>query len=233
MHAIGEIEDIDGGHEAKLVGLGVRTTDDFLARAATPAGRSGLAAAVGVSDAVVLKWANCADLMRVDGIGMQFADLLEEAGVDTIPELAQRNAHNLHERVVQVNTERSLAGRAPTEHEVESWIAQAKALPRILEYSGAATAATTISAVPPVAEPTIPAAPLAPAAASTSDAAPPGGGYAPEPAVEPAAADESDGHEADAAPAPLASSSYTAAPAAATQGTSWFARMLSRLRGGG
>jgi predicted flap endonuclease-1-like 5' DNA nuclease len=220
MHAIGEIEDIDGGNEAKLVGLGVRTTDDFLARAATPAGRSGLAATVGVTDAVVLKWANCADLMRVDGIGMQFADLLEEAGVDTIPELAQRNGHNLHERVAQVNTERSLAGRSPAEHEVESWIAQAKALPRILEYSGAAAAATTISAVPPM-----------PAAGSTSDTGPTGGGYAHEPAVESAAPDETDGHEDHAAPAALASSSY--AQAAATQGTSWFARMLSRLRGGG
>jgi predicted flap endonuclease-1-like 5' DNA nuclease len=212
MHAIGEIEDIDGGNEARLVGLGVRTTDDFLARAATPAGRSGLAAAVSVTEAVVLKWANCADLMRVDGIGMQFADLLEEAGVDTIPELAQRNAHNLHERVVQLNTQRALAGRAPTAPEIESWIAQAQALPRILEYGGDTAAATSISAVRPVA-------------------APAAGGYVPEPTLEPAASDESDGDEADAAPAPVASSSP--APAAATPGTSWFARMLSRLRGGG
>ena len=165
MHAIGEIEDIDGGNEAKLVGLGVRSTDDFLTRAATPAGRSGLATAVGVTDAVVLKWANCADLMRVDGIGMQFADLLEEAGVDTIPELAQRNAHNLHERVVQVNTERALAGRAPTEHEVESWIAQAKALPRILEYGGGASVGSTPSAAPAAPAADTAAAPSIPAAA--------------------------------------------------------------------
>jgi predicted flap endonuclease-1-like 5' DNA nuclease len=150
VHTIGEVEDIDAGNEAKLNGLGIRTTDDFLARAATPGGRSELATAVGVTDKDILKWANCADLMRVEGIGMQFADLLEEAGVETIPELAQRNASNLHARVVEVNTERKLSGRAPTAQEVENWVSQAKALPRILNYGGSgdtssATAGTTAS----------------------------------------------------------------------------------------
>jgi hypothetical protein len=134
VHSIGEVEDIDGVNEAKLTDLGIRTTDDLLARAATPGGRTELAGALGVTDREILKWANCADLMRVDGIGMQFADLLEEAGVDTIPELAQRNAGNLHARVVAVNTERQLSGRAPTAQEVERWIDQARSMPRILQY---------------------------------------------------------------------------------------------------
>jgi predicted flap endonuclease-1-like 5' DNA nuclease len=222
MHAIGEIEDIDGGNEARLVGLGVRTTDDFLARAATPAGRSGLAAAVGVTDVVVLKWANCADLMRVDGIGMQFADLLEEAGVDTIPELAKRNAHNLHERVAQLNTQRALAGRAPTAPEIESWIAQAQALPRILEYGGATAAGSTISAVPP---------PPTPTPAVTSAPGPTGSEGVQAPTVQSAATDETDDEKEEAASA--APASFSSASSASTEGTGWFARLLNRLRGGG
>ena len=142
MHRIGEVEDIDTDSQAKLVGLGISTTDDFLARAATPGGRSELAGALGVTDREILKWANCADLMRVDGIGKQFADLLEEAGVDTVPELAQRSPNNLHARVVEVNTERQLSGRAPTAQEVEGWIAQARELPRVVQYGGGSTPAT-------------------------------------------------------------------------------------------
>jgi hypothetical protein len=145
VHTIGEVEDIDSANQAKLNDLGIRTTDDLLTRAATPGDRTELAGALGVTDREILKWANCADLMRVDGIGMQFADLLEEAGVDTIPELAQRNAGNLHARVVEVNTERQLSGRAPTAQEVEGWIAQAKALPRILQYSGGGAPSDTAS----------------------------------------------------------------------------------------
>jgi predicted flap endonuclease-1-like 5' DNA nuclease len=153
MHRIGEVEDIDDGMEAKLTGLGIRTTDDFLARAATPAGRAALASEVGSTAATVLTWANCADLMRVDGIGMQFADLLEAAGVDTIPELAQRNAPNLHERVAALNDEKKLAGRAPTGAEIEAWIVQAKALPRIIEYAGAAAPAAATPAAAPMPAP--------------------------------------------------------------------------------
>jgi predicted flap endonuclease-1-like 5' DNA nuclease len=163
MHRIGEVEDIDAGTEAKLEGLGLRTTDDFLARAATPVGRAELASAVGSPEADVLKWANCADLMRVDGIGMQFADLLEEAGVDTIPELAQRNPQNLHTRVAELNAEKHLTGRAPTEAEVVEWVAQAKALPRILVYSNADAAVAAAPAAPVAA--TAPAPPPAPAEA--------------------------------------------------------------------
>jgi predicted flap endonuclease-1-like 5' DNA nuclease len=176
MHRIGEVEDIDGDNEAKLVGLGVRSTDDLLTRAASPAGRSDLASSLGVSADVVLRWANCADLMRVDGIGMQFADLLEEAGVDTIPELAQRNAANLHVRVVEINTERTLTGRTPTADEVAAWIVQARALPRILEYGGGGASAPAPAAAP---APAVPAAPVpvpvpapAPIVAAAPDPAP-------------------------------------------------------------
>jgi predicted flap endonuclease-1-like 5' DNA nuclease len=184
MHRIGEVENIDAEIEAKLVGLGIRTTDDFLARAATPGERAGLATAVGATPAELLTWANCADLMRIDGIGMQFADLLEEAGVDTIPELAQRNAPNLYERVAALNDQKQLAGRAPTAHEVESWVAQAKMLPRIIEFAGpapvvlapafAAAAPAPIAAPEPVPAPAAtiatPAA-VADTGASTADRA--------------------------------------------------------------
>ena len=176
MHAIGEVEDIDSANQEKLKGLGISTTDDLLGRASTPGSRSELASAIGVTDRDILKWANCADLMRVDGIGMQFADLLEEAGVDTIPELAQRNPSNLHARVVEVNSERQLSGRAPTAQEVDGWVEQAKALPRILQYGGSASdapAATTSGEAATVAMPTADtsaSSPTADTSASSSSA---------------------------------------------------------------
>jgi predicted flap endonuclease-1-like 5' DNA nuclease len=185
VHQIGEVEDIDEANESKLKSLEIGTTDDLLARAATPAGRAELAAAIGVDAGEILVWANCADLMRIDGVGMQFADLLEAAGIDTIPELAQRNPANLHTRLVAVNAEGNLTGRAPTSDEVEAWIVQAKALPRILVYGGGDASAGSGGPAPaPAPEP----APVAPAAAPPV-----------APASAPAAADDAASSAAAAA----------------------------------
>jgi predicted flap endonuclease-1-like 5' DNA nuclease len=185
VHQIGEVEDIDEANESKLKSLEIGTTDDLLARAATPAGRAELAAAIGVDAGEILVWANCADLMRIDGVGMQFADLLEAAGVDTIPELAQRNPANLHTRLVAVNAEGNLTGRAPTSAEVEAWIVQAKALPRILVYGGGDASAGSGGPAPAPAP-----APAAPerAAPEPAPAAPEPAPVAPAPPVTPASA---------------------------------------------
>jgi predicted flap endonuclease-1-like 5' DNA nuclease len=82
----------------------------------------------------VLKWANRADLMRVKGIGEQFSDLLETAGVDTVPELATRNAENLHAALLAANEAKKLVRQPPSLQAVQDWIAAAKALPRVLHY---------------------------------------------------------------------------------------------------
>lgn len=137
MSDLREIEDLEEGQVAALAGLGLRTTDDLLAAGAAPAGRKRLARELGVEEAHVLRWVNHADLHRVPGIGEQYADLLEEAGVDTVPELAQRNAANLVARLTAVNGERGLVARLPTEAVVAGWIDGAKALPRVIVYRDA------------------------------------------------------------------------------------------------
>jgi len=132
-----KIEDIEGIGPAtgeKLRAAGVKDTDSLLAHAKTPKMRKELAESSGLSEKQVLKFANMADLYRIKGVGSEYAELLEAAGVDTVPELAQRNAENLTKKMEEVNEEKKLTRRTPTQSDVESWVAQAKDLPRALEY---------------------------------------------------------------------------------------------------
>ncbi len=96
--------------------------------------RKALAEKAGLSEKQVLRFANMADLYRVKGIGSEYADLLEAAGVDTVPELARRKPDNLHKSMSELNAAKKLVRRVPTEAEVADWVAQAKGLPRMLEY---------------------------------------------------------------------------------------------------
>ncbi len=131
------IEDIEGIGPvigAKLREAGVKDTDALLAKATTPAARKALAQAAGLSEAQVLKFANMADLYRVKGIGSEYSELLEAAGVDTVPELAQRNAANLTAAMSTANEQRKLVRRVPTLAEVTAWVDHAKTLPRVLTY---------------------------------------------------------------------------------------------------
>lgn len=93
-----------------------------------------MAERTGISEKLILEWVNLADLFRVKGVGEQFSDLLEEAGVDTVAELAQRNPENLYTKMVQVNGEKNLVNRVPHLSEVQSWVEQAKTMPRKVEY---------------------------------------------------------------------------------------------------
>jgi predicted flap endonuclease-1-like 5' DNA nuclease len=132
-----KIQDIEGIGPAigdKLRAAGVTDTDTLLAKSGTPAARKTLAGLSGLSEAQVLKFANMADLYRVKGVGSEFAELLEAAGVDTVPALARRNAANLAEALAKTNEEKKLTRRVPTEKEVAVWIESAKALPRALQY---------------------------------------------------------------------------------------------------
>jgi predicted flap endonuclease-1-like 5' DNA nuclease len=106
----------------------------LLEKGAMPQGRQELAEATGISDKLILEWVNLADLMRIKGIGEEYSDLLEEAGVDTVPELAQRNAENLYEKLKEVNAEKRLVRQLPGLNQVRSWVDQAKSLPRAISY---------------------------------------------------------------------------------------------------
>lgn len=130
-----EVEGIGPVYGAKLVGVGVTSTDDLLERGAKPSGRQGLEDATGISHALILEWVNHVDLMRIDGVGSEYSDLLEAAGVDSPAELAQRNATNLATTVQEVAAARpGIVRRIPSETELADWIAQSKKLPRVVEH---------------------------------------------------------------------------------------------------
>lgn len=134
MAKLSYIEGIGEKYAGKLEAAGVRSTGDLLKKGGTPQGRKALAESAGVSPDLILEWVNHADLFRVKGVGSEYADLLEAAGVDTVPELAQRNAANLFKKIMEVNEEKKLVRRTPSEKEVIKWVAQAKELGRAIEY---------------------------------------------------------------------------------------------------
>ena len=134
MASIMDIEGVGASHGAKLSDAGVPTTEALLDEGATPAGRKALADATGISEALILRWVNHADLARINGIAGQYGELLEAAGVDTVPELAQRNAASLTAKLTEVNASRNLVNRLPGESEVTRWVTEAGALPRVVHY---------------------------------------------------------------------------------------------------
>jgi predicted flap endonuclease-1-like 5' DNA nuclease len=119
---------------SKLRASGIADTAALLAKTSKPKDREALAAITGISGKLILKFANRADLMRVNGVGEEYADLLEAAGVDTVPELAQRKAQNLFEALTKTNMEKKLVRQTPSLAAVKSWIAAAKDMPRVLQY---------------------------------------------------------------------------------------------------
>jgi predicted flap endonuclease-1-like 5' DNA nuclease len=106
----------------------------LLERGRTPQGRKEIAEKSGISEKLILEWVNLADLFRIKGVGEEYSDLLEEAGVDTVVELAQRNPDNLYEKVVDVNHQKKLVRKLPTQGQVDDWVRQAKNLPRVVTY---------------------------------------------------------------------------------------------------
>jgi predicted flap endonuclease-1-like 5' DNA nuclease len=134
MSRIVEIEGIGPTYAEKLTGIGIKTTADLLEHGRTAKGRQEVGEKTGISEKLILEWVNLADLFRIKGVGEQFSDLLEEAGVDTVAELAQRNPENLYNKMLEVNKEKNLVNRAPHLSSVKSWVEQAKTLPRMVEY---------------------------------------------------------------------------------------------------
>ena len=134
MAKLSIIEGIGESYEYKLNELGIKSLKSFLEAGKTKTGRVELSQKSDISEKLILTWINHADLMRVKGIGGEFAEILEAAGVDTVPELARRNAANLVAKIKEVNEKNKLVRRVPTVNMVESWINQAKDLPRVIEY---------------------------------------------------------------------------------------------------
>jgi predicted flap endonuclease-1-like 5' DNA nuclease len=128
------IEGIGEAYSGQLSAAGISTTEDLLEKAATPIGRQAVEEETGISGKLVLRWANMADLFRIKGVSEEYADLLEACGVDTVPELAQRNPGNLFQALLQTNEEKQLVRGTPGESQVASWVSEAKELPRILTY---------------------------------------------------------------------------------------------------
>ena len=129
-----DVQGIGDIYAAKLVEAGINTVEELLEAAKKPAGRAELAEKTGISPKLILTWANHADLMRINGVGPQFSELLEAAGVDTIKEFRHRVADNLAAKMVEINEEKHLVGRVPTAAEIQKMIDQAKEMEPMMEY---------------------------------------------------------------------------------------------------
>ena len=128
------IEGIGPVYAAKLIEIGINNVDDLLEKGANPKGRQEIAEASGISHDLILRWVNHVDLFRIKGVGSEYADLLERAGVDTVVELATRNPTNLLATIETVNEEKKLVRKLPVLNQVEDWVEQAKGLPRKISY---------------------------------------------------------------------------------------------------
>jgi predicted flap endonuclease-1-like 5' DNA nuclease len=134
MTKLSVIEGIGTVYEDKLKKAGVKSVEDLLEAGSTQKGRTGLAEAADITEKLILKWVNHADLSRIKGVSGEYSELLEAAGVDTVPELAKRRPDNLHTKLVEINEAKKLVRKMPTESQVAGWVEQAKALPRKINY---------------------------------------------------------------------------------------------------
>jgi predicted flap endonuclease-1-like 5' DNA nuclease len=128
------IEGIGPVYAAKLKETGILFVADLLEAGASRKGREGLVEKTGISATLMLKWVNMADLMRISGVGEEYSELLEAAGVDTVKELRNRNPENLYQAMLQANEQRKMVRRTPHLSEVQSWVEQAKQLEPVLTY---------------------------------------------------------------------------------------------------
>jgi predicted flap endonuclease-1-like 5' DNA nuclease len=134
MAKLEKIEGIGPEYARKLGSLGIKSTEAILRKGASPEGRKEIEEKSGIGHKLVLEWVNLADLFRVKGVGEEYSDLLEEAGVDTIVELSRRKGENLYEKIIEVNNSKKLVRRPPSKGMVAEWIESAKKLPRVISY---------------------------------------------------------------------------------------------------
>ena len=128
------VEGIGPIYAEKLRAAGILSVGGLLRAGATPEGRQELEEKTEIGPEYILDWVNRADVMRIRGVGEEYSDLLEKAGVDTVPELAQRNPDHLYQKILAVNEEKQLVRRPPTRDMVARWIGQAKTMERVVSY---------------------------------------------------------------------------------------------------
>ncbi len=131
---ITKIEGIGPAYAKKLKSIRINTTAKLLERGATRQGRKEIEKETGISQSQVLEWINRADLMRISGVGEEYSDLLEAAGVDTVRELARRRVDSLMASLESANYTRNLVRRLPSSSQVARWIETAKSLPPVISY---------------------------------------------------------------------------------------------------
>ncbi len=134
MANLTKIEGVGAATAKKLAKAGIKTTDGLLKQGGSAKGRKEIAAKSGLNEKAILRCVNMCDLFRIKGVGEEYADLLEAAGVDTVRELAQRNAANLTTKMAEVNSKKKLVRKVPSEKDVTKWVSQAKSLPRAVHY---------------------------------------------------------------------------------------------------
>jgi len=129
-----DIEGVGDVYAEKLQAAGIKKVSELLEKCAAPKGRKELAEATGISEKLILKWTNHADLFRINGVGPQFAELLEAAGVDTVKEFRHRVAENLQPKLMEVNEKKNICNRVPAVSEIQKMIDQAKELEPKMTY---------------------------------------------------------------------------------------------------
>ena len=134
MARLAKVEGIGEAYADKLQEAGIGTTQALLAKGSSPQGRREIAETTDISATLLLRWINHIDLFRIKGVGAEYAELLEAAGVDTVPELAQRVPANLYDKMAEVNRDRQLVRKLPAPTQVDTWIEQAQQLPRTITY---------------------------------------------------------------------------------------------------
>lgn len=133
-YKIDTIEGIGPAMKEKLAAANIQTTDDLLKLCCDKKGRTSAAGQTGLSESQLLKWTNMADLMRISGVGEEYSELLEAAGVDTVKELRNRNAANLAAAMKDCNEEKKLTRTVPSETTVQKWVDQAKTLDPLISH---------------------------------------------------------------------------------------------------
>ncbi len=133
-YRIDDVEGIGAKLGSKLRDAGIKDTDSLLEATKSPRGRRDLSEKTGISTERLLQFANMVDLYRISGVGSEYAELLEAAGVDTVPDLARRNPSNLAQKLAEINEAKKLTRRVPPEKEVTRWIEEAKTLPKIITH---------------------------------------------------------------------------------------------------
>ncbi|MDX1469263.1 MAG: DUF4332 domain-containing protein [Acidimicrobiia bacterium] len=122
MARVDQVAGIDHRQATKLRKLGIRTGKGLIEKAATRRGRTELSKATGISPKDLQLWVHHADLLRVKGVGPEYAELLVSAGVDTLRDLRRRNPTALVAKIIGMNGAERVVNRLPTESMVETWI---------------------------------------------------------------------------------------------------------------